>query len=77
MNAARFSCRAPLTTIGWVLEPSDTGTRYYTKRFTISPETPTDVANAVDLTNRTMYGDRAKDGRWAVKVRPQYLAGES
>ena len=65
--------RAALTTLGWTVERLSSGTRYYTRRFIANVGAPRDIVDAIGDANRTLYGDRAKDVRWSLIVRPMYL----
>ena len=66
--------RAALTSVGWAVERGRSGTRYYTRRFIADDAAPTDIVDAIVDANRTLYGNRAKDVRWSLSVRPMYLA---
>jgi hypothetical protein len=68
--------RTALTTVGWAVERTSSGTRYYTRRFNANDAAPTDIVKAVDDANRTLYGNRAKNVRWSLSVRPVYLGDE-
>lgn len=62
--------RDALTGIGWAIEKSSTGTRYYTRRFGDADRAPEEAARAIVDAGELLYGDRAKGVRWSIRVDP-------
>lgn len=62
--------RAALTESGWAIEKTQTGTRYFTRRFDDLGHAADDTGRAIVDSYLRLYGDRAKGVSWSVRVDP-------
>jgi len=60
--------RRILLAAGWTIEPKDSGTRYYTRRFAADPGLPQEeVVATLHAAYEAVYGDRMRFDHWAIR----------